>query len=391
MRSTIEERVGTAKISISGDNRYRLLTALLNENISIRDMTDAAEKISGSVSLTKLRSLKTLCEKYETELTVESEKGLLVSGRRYYKHYGIPAGLIAVVIMLTYLSNTLFQVRIIGADTNTRREINAVLDDFGIGFGSFIPSIDFYALETALTKDTDSIAWAGIRSNGSELIINVSQTKQTPDMTQKRMPASIVSSRDAVITDFTVYCGEIDFLIGDAVAEGQILISGEYYDKNGNMRYRYSQASITGRFTDVQTFFEPYIQRTKSVKENALSESVLRFFNTDIRLFSKQPTGRYIEHKSVSYMNFLGLPLPIGTTKYVYDSYDYVQVTRTEREVKDKLDEDIAVYEQNFLSDCEIIDKKVTYKASPEGITATVSYTAEGEIGETKIIFPKKM
>lgn len=386
----INEKIGIADIRIIGDNRYRLISSLIHNNISIKEMTDSNDAISGSVDITKLKRLKTLCEKHNVQLEIVSEKGIAIESRRYYKHYGILAGIVVAIVIMAYLSNIVLHIRIIGADYDTRQDVQAILDDFDIDIGTSMSDIDFYRLETALTKDTKSIAWAGIRRNGSELVINISPAKQIPDITQKRYPASIVSTRDAIITNFQIYCGSIDFMIGDAVAKGQILISGEYQDKDGNLLYRYSQASITGKFTDTQTFFEAYEDTHKIVYKNVESQRLFRFFDTDISLFSDKMTGRYIEHSSVSYWQFLGLQLPIGITNKTYDKYEYETTVRSEQEVKSALEKDIENYEANFLSEYEILHKDIKYTSSDMGITATVTYIAEGEIGETKIIIPEK-
>lgn len=386
----ITEKVGIANIEMTGEQRYKLLNDLIKSSISIKDMTDAGSTISGQVDISKLRKLKKLCDKYGVELKVTDEKGLAVSGRRFYKHLGIPAGLIVAAVIMFYLSNIVLHIRIIGADYDTRQDIYAVLEDFGIGEGTPVSDIDFHRIETALTDNTNSVAWAGLRFSNSELVINISQEKKKPDITEKRYPANIVASRDAVITGFQVYCGSIDFMMGDGVAKGQILISGEYTDRNGKLRYRYSQASITGKFADTQTFFEPYVSVEKTISENAEERSFFRFFDNNIRLFSSEPSGKYIEHERVQYFNFLGVELPVGITHISYDSYSYETVSRSEEEVRTALEKDIENYEKNFLSDDEIIEKNVGYTVSEEGITATVYYVAEGEIGETQIIFPKK-
>lgn len=386
----ISEKIGVADIRISGDNRYRLLSKMIKSSISIREMTDSGDTISGRVELSKLKRLKNLCTEYNVELEIVGERGIIVEGRRYYKHYGLFAGIVVAMAIMIYLSNIVLHIRIIGADHKTRHEIQAVLDDLDIDIGTSMGNIDFYKLETALTKDTDSIAWAGVRRNGSELVINISQIKQIPDITQKRYPASIISTRDAVITGFQIYSGSIDFMLGDAVAKGQILISGEYRDRDGNLLYRYSQASITGRFTDTQVFFEPFEDTSKVIYENDENRKFFRFFNSDISIFAKEVSGRYIEHKSINYWQFLGLELPIGITNASYDRYEYETTVRNEEEVRFALEKDIKNYENNFLSDYDILDKDIKYTVSDSGITATVAYIAEGEIGETKMIFPKK-
>lgn len=386
----ISERVGIADIRLTGDNRYRLLNALIKSSISIKEMTDSGDHLQGRVDLTKITKLSRMCDKYNVELEILGEQGLLVTGRRYYKHYGLLAGVAVSLIVMAFLSNIVLHIRIIGADHDTRQDIQAVLEDFDIEVGTPMSDIDFYRLETALTKDTDSIAWAGIRRNGSELVINISQIKQIPDIKQKRYPANIIATHDAVITGFQVYSGSLDVMLGDAVAKGQILISGEYQDTEGNLLYRYSQASITGKFIDTQVFYEPFVDTQKVIEENAEEQTFFRFFDTDINIFSREISGQYIEHSRVSYWQFLGFELPIGTTHKTYDKYDYEITVRSEEQLYEALERDIENYETNFLSDYEIIDKDIRYISSEYGMTATVTYTAEGEIGKTRVIFPKK-
>lgn len=386
----ITEKIGIAHIKIVGDRRYQLLNELLRSNISIIEMTDAGDSITGDIELGKLKKLTKLCDKYNLQLEILSENGLVVKGKRYYKHYGLLAGVIFSLAVMFYLSNIVLHIRIIGADYKTRQEVNAVLEDFDIDVGTHFSQIDLHSLETALTDKTDDIAWAGIRVNGSELVINISQATPKPDITENRYPANIVAKRDAVITDFQIFCGNIDFMLGDGVAKGQILIAGEYIDRFGQLRYRYSQASITGRFTDTQTFFEPYETISKEINEGAEEMKFFRFFDTDINFFKKPPTGKFIEHEDIRYWNFLGVQLPVGITYKTYDSYEYKETVRNEEETRNAIKKDIEDYESNFLSDCEIIDKDVKYEKTDTGIRAVVTYVAEGEIGETQIILPKK-
>ena len=71
------------------------------------------------------------------------------------------------------------------------------------------------------------------------------------------------------------------------------------------------------------------------------------------------------------------------------DKYEYKTIEQTEDEARESILADISRYEQNFLSEYEIIDKNVTVKKDKNGFYAQVSYILSGEIGETQIILAK--
>lgn len=384
------EKFGVCTVSITEGNKSKFINEVLTSNIMLEGLTETNNEIRCKVLSVKIKHLKKLCDKYECKLNIISENGINVKIRKHNKHYGILIGIVTIIIILTVLSNHVLQVKIVGADAETREAVNAVLEDMDIGFGSFIPGINFYELETALALQTDCIAWAGVRSHGSTLIINVSQVKEQPDLEQKRMPANVISTQNAVVTDAIVYSGKLNVMIGDAVAKGQIIISGEYTDINGELCYRYAKADITGTFSHNASFKQSFVTIEKIISPTELKTKSLLLFDADIPLFSKNYNGKYIENESSSYFSFLGFELPIGIKHTSYDEYSYVTYTQKEDEAREAIMADILRYEKNFLSDYEILDKNVTVKKDKNGFCANVSYILSGEIGETQIILAKK-
>ncbi len=385
----IFKKLGVCEIKITGNETHRFLTALMTSNITLSDIQMSGSSIYGKALSCNVKRLKRLCEDYNCQIAIVSERGAITVIKKYGKHYGIYFGILVLTLVLNFVSNHILQIKIVGADTEAREQVYAVLEDMDIGFGTFIPGISFYELETALTLDTDCIAWAGIRSHGSTLIINVSQTKQTPDMTQKRVPANIVSTKNAVITDAQVYSGSLSVMLGDAVAKGQILVSGEYKDIYDNFCYRYAQASVTGTYSETVEFSQKLCDVEKVVTQNVMTEKRLSLFDAEIS-FDTPVNGRYIENKCTTYFSFLGLELPVGITHISYDEYYYTELNQSEEQARIKLYEDIERYEENFLSDFKILDKDVRVNKTSDGLTATVYYVINGEIGETQTILAKK-
>lgn len=386
----IFQKLGSYDATICGKNISRLLKDLLDSGICAADLKTSGEKLNFKVLYNDVKAVKKLCRKYDCNLSLENKKGIIVYSGKYGRHYGIYIGLIFAIMLLSFFSNHILQIKIVGGDKHTREAVYAVLEDYDIGFGCLIPSINFYELETALMLETDCIAWAGIRSHGSTLVINISEIKPTPPMTQKRMPANIVSEKDAVITDVQVYSGSLNVMIGDAVAKGQILISGEYTGTDGRFNYRYSQADVYGTYAESITFTQSFTAIEKKVTKNVSKSASLCLFDAQIPIGDTPEKSQLIENSSTTYFSFLGLELPIGITHTTYDEYEYIEYVQTEEQAREALYDDISRYEQNFLSDTKILSKKINVKKHENGLSAIVSYVLNGEIGKTQVFLPEK-
>ena len=70
-------------------------------------------------------------------------------------------------------------------------------------------------------------------------------------------------------------------------------------------------------------------------------------------------------------------------------SHCIVRLQFTPEEAKQDLKQQIQRYERNFLTDVEILEKKVTDTEKETALYSTVSYTLKGEIGISKEIFAK--
>ena len=81
--------------------------------------------------------------------------------------------------------------------------------------------------------------------------------------------------------------------------------------------------------------------------------------------------------------------MPFGIATKTYDQYTYEPIVRNEEQATAVCRKRIENYENNILKDKKIITKTEKTSKSKEGITITVSYKLNGEIGEIKEILKK--
>ena len=73
--------------------------------------------------------------------------------------------------------------------------------------------------------------------------------------------------------------------------------------------------------------------------------------------------------------------MPLGIYQESFHEYRTRLLTLTPAEAAQNVEEQIQRYEDNFLAQTEILEKKTTVLETEDGVTYTVIYTLQGEIG----------
>ena len=104
--------------------------------------------------------------------------------------------------------------------------------------------------------------------------------------------------------------------------------------------------------------------------------------NPDIPLGSTEPPfDDYIRTSGYHWFSLFGKELPIGIYQETFHEYRTRTFILTPAEAAQNAEEQIQRYEDNFLSQVEILDKKTTALETESGVEYTVTYTLQGEIG----------
>ena len=75
------------------------------------------------------------------------------------------------------------------------------------------------------------------------------------------------------------------------------------------------------------------------------------------------------------------LSLVFSVRQESFHEYRTRLLTLTPAEAAQNVEEQIQRYEDNFLAQTEILEKKTTVLETEDGVTYTVTYTLQGEIG----------
>lgn len=147
--------------------------------------------------------------------------------RRILRRPILWSGICAITILTLFLQGRVLFVRVAGNRITPANMIIDCANQCGISFGSSVADLRNEKIKNALIQRIDCLKWVGIEVKGCVVTIHV-QEDQIPK--EQFVPTSevshIIAVRDGLITDITTTNGQPQCEVGQAVREGQILISG---------------------------------------------------------------------------------------------------------------------------------------------------------------------
>ena len=342
--------------------------------------------IYGKIYRRDYKLLKKLAEKNGISLSVIKTKGLVFKVIPYKRRYGFIAGFLISIFIIILLSNTVIKIEIQGNKDISTEQILAILNEYGVCEGKFIPSLDYQSIERKILISDKRIAWIGIRNIGGRVAVEVDEMVKSPLIIPQNVPCNIVSSKNAQIISAKVYSGKLMVKAGDGVREGQLLISGAVTDKRGKSVALHSYGEIIGQYTEKQSFSQPFSEDIYVKTGDEITKSQIKFFGLRVPLYFKNDTGNLeCEYEeSITYISFFSMKLPIGIVHQKYRPFTKTTAKYSEEEAETLINNKIAVFEENFLKNKTIISKEIQKTTDEEELKFTVLYTLQGTIGEEK-------
>lgn len=379
---------GEYRAVASGGKLYSFLNAMQSAGICCRGQRCMGDTYQFRFYEKYRTAVEELAQQYGVTLQLITRRTLRQFLHRYRFRFGIPLGLLLTGGLLFYGSNIVMEIDVIGNETATTAEITAILEECGVTRGRWIPSIDFSMCEHTLRAGVDELAWVGMRHTGNRLVVEVMERDPVPKMLEDRVPSNIVSAQDGQIVSVSIYCGQLMKLVGEPVQKGDLLVSGVVTDETGHLGIRHSLGSIIGQYEQTETFTCSYEQQLRTSTGETTARKYLDIFTWHIPLGNKDdPYEDSIKTTGYSWFSLLGAELPIGIYRETYHEYRSKTLTLTPEEAKQNLEEQVQRYEDNFLDEVEILDKKTAALETEDGIQWTVTYTLQGEIGVQQELF----
>ena len=281
MRGILDAIRGTVRLRVTGARPERMLNILSREGIWF-SKTEREDELSLSFTLLGRdadRAGRLAAGAYfDTELL--SRKGLPALARRIKRRFALYIMPPLCVLTALVLSLFIWEIEVTGSETISDAQILAVLEENGIGVGTFGLKIDRELLRDKVIAALPKISWMTVNVQGCRAEVIIRERTEAPEIVDQKTPADVIAARTGLISELSVFQGQALVKKGDTVLQGELLISGTMPSIAGETRHVHSQGVIKAR-----TWYE-------------ISEKI------PLEYISKLYTGETIRKKSIIIGNY---------------------------------------------------------------------------------------
>lgn len=320
---------GEIRVCISGAYVERCFNLFAEEGIVFWDLCRKDElRIELSMLSKEKNRLEALAVRSFCTVEILRERGFLQTLRPLRARPILAFGAAAVIGLTFFLQSFVWVISVEGAETVHEETVLRQLEELGIHFGTWAPSVDSRMTRVQMLNRVPELSWLAVNRTGGKLTILVTERSVASSEKPPYAAGSIVALRDGVITDYRVLEGMRLCKRGDAVKEGQILVSG-YEDYGLYLRAVCADAEIYAQTWHNGTVVMPAQRTEKSYTGREWTQISLIVGRKRINLCGN--SGIYIgscdKMIDIKKITLAGYTFPVTVETVTYREYEEKEVT----------------------------------------------------------------
>ena len=178
------------------------------------------------IDRTEYSVVRKFAEKRGESVSIQGRTGLFWVLFGAAKRPVLLIGCVVLLLLLLTLPTRILFVRVEGNAAVPTREILAAAEGCGIRFGANRRQIRSEQVKNELLQTIPQLKWAGVNTSGCIATISVREGNTEATAGAEDSVSSLVARQEGVILSCTVTAGSGQCAPGQAVRQGQVLISG---------------------------------------------------------------------------------------------------------------------------------------------------------------------
>ena len=378
---------GYVKFKAQGAFIERFLNLAARDRIPVWDGRKRGAVYTGHTSAGAYRKLRPHARKSGVRIHVVEKQGLPFKRRRYKNRRGLLVGFLLFLSFIFLTSRFIWRVEVSGNERVPESEIIAVLEKNGVTPGAMRSSIDVRGAERRILMALEDLSWIALNIKGGTVHAVVRERDLMPPMVDPNMPCNIVAARSGQIMSMIVYEGQALKAVGDAVLEGDIIVSGITEDRLGQNLFRHARAKVMARVQHQIIVETPLVQNEFVETGEIKTRRFFHVFGWDLPLFlpRKIPFPYHVD-RSQRFLQIAGKELPAGIFTERYVLMKEQEVTYTENEAQNMALHTLEILRKTQLDGAEIIDKAITGRVKDGVFVLKADYICDMDIASERRI-----
>ncbi|HEX3016708.1 MAG TPA: sporulation protein YqfD [Caproicibacter sp.] len=381
--------IGYVRFSVQGGSPERFYSNCARSGAYLWDI--AASKNGGAcVAARRYRFLRKNARRAGCRIRVRERHGLPFVVHRTRNHMGLWVGGAAFGVIVFLLSMQVWCIQITGNSTIPAYQVENALASAGLSPGTWRSGVEPKVTAQKVMLQFPKIRWMSINLQGSEAEVVIQEKTDKPDIADQKTICNVKASATGQIISMKVYAGTPMVNKGDAVVEGQLLVSSVVVDQLGGSTLTHASAEIIAE-TNRSFTAAVALKRQRAVPAGkTVYRRNLDLFGARLPLtIQGKPSGNYQISREKYNVSLFGTLLPLGVYEERWDEIRTVDYVLTKEQARALAKQEIAKQAKEILKDGKFTESSAAEKWEKNTLTYTARLTCEENIAKQSEIFLK--
>ncbi|MEC5422218.1 sporulation protein YqfD [Virgibacillus sp. C22-A2] len=218
---------GYVTISVKGSNPELFFQKCIHSGLTIWDVKKTADDTcTGNIKLKDIKVIRQIKRNSNYKITFVGKKGYPFTVKLFLRKKQLVVGLIMSILLIIFLSNIIWEVKITGVPKEIEEKISKQLESYGIHPGSWIITLESpNSIQQKLVKDVPELLWVGVHQKGTTFFLEGVE-KIIVNKEEVKGPRNLVATKKGIIKTMYVSKGLPKVHVNDFVEPGDVLVSG---------------------------------------------------------------------------------------------------------------------------------------------------------------------
>lgn len=378
--------IGYVEFSGKGVFPERFLNLCAKENILVFNPRVDVDTISGCMYIKDYKQIRTTARKSCMVLKIKKRNGLPFIINRYKHRYGIVIGAILFFSVLWYLSGFCFNITLSANAPIDKEKTLLALKECGVYIGRRISHIDTEKARQSFLINNPEFAWSAINIKGCFITVELTKTEEKTIKNKIKTPCNIIAKKSGKILKVKAYNGRVAVKLGEAVAKGDLLVSGAVELTNKTTKFVRADAQVIAQTRYKLRVFVPFKNKEKLYSDKPKKRSVLSIANINIPLYLGEIKKPYIVKSKIKDYKISSVVLPIKKTTAYFTEIYYKDIILNKESAKELAKSKMENKAKKLLKNTIKSSNEGEFFVSNDGVEYTKIFICEEDIAQNKKI-----